>query len=70
MAHGGEIPINEIKDGPRDMSIWRSMPNIVNVFEKDQKKQVRHPRVAVSWLTVLDGVTKSRYILTRRVTGA
>lgn len=37
-AHGFEIPINEIKDGTHDMSIWINLPNIFNFFEKNQKK--------------------------------
>lgn len=37
-AHGLEIPINEIKDGTHDMSIWINLPNIFNFFEKHVKK--------------------------------
>jgi len=36
--HGFEIPINEIKDGTHDLSIWINLPNIFNFFEKHQKK--------------------------------
>jgi poly(3-hydroxybutyrate) depolymerase len=36
--HGLDIPINEIKDGTHDMSIWINLPNIFNFFEKHQKK--------------------------------
>lgn len=37
-AHGLEIPINEIKDGTHDMSIWINLPNIFNFFEKHTRK--------------------------------
>jgi poly(3-hydroxybutyrate) depolymerase len=36
--HGLEIPINEIKDGTHDLSIWINLPNIFNFFEKYQRK--------------------------------
>lgn len=36
--HGFEIPINEIKDGTHDLSIWTNLPNIFNFFEQHQKK--------------------------------
>ncbi len=36
--HGLEIPINEIKDGTHDMSIWTNLPNIFNFFEKHQRR--------------------------------
>jgi poly(3-hydroxybutyrate) depolymerase len=35
--HGLEIPINEIKDGTHDMSVWTNLPNIFNFFEKYRK---------------------------------
>jgi predicted peptidase len=35
--HGLEIPINEIKDGTHDMSMWINLPNIFNFFEKYRK---------------------------------
>ena len=37
-AQGFEIPINEIKDGTHDMSIWINLPNIFNFFEQHQRK--------------------------------
>ncbi len=37
-AHGFEIPINEIKDGTHDMSIWINLPNIFNFFEQHRQK--------------------------------
>jgi poly(3-hydroxybutyrate) depolymerase len=37
-AHGFEIPINEIKDGTHDMSIWINLPTIFNFFEQHRKK--------------------------------
>jgi poly(3-hydroxybutyrate) depolymerase len=37
-AHGLEIPINEIKGGTHDMSIWTNLPNIFNFFEQHRKK--------------------------------
>ncbi len=36
--HGFEIPIDEIKDGTHDMSIWINLPNIFSFFEKYRKK--------------------------------
>jgi poly(3-hydroxybutyrate) depolymerase len=36
--HGLEIPINEIKDGTHDLSVWINLPNIFNFFEKHQRK--------------------------------
>ena len=36
--HGFEIPINEIKDGTHDLSIWINLPNIFNFFERHTKK--------------------------------
>jgi poly(3-hydroxybutyrate) depolymerase len=36
--HGFEIPINEIKNGTHDMSIWINLPNIFNFFDKHAKK--------------------------------
>jgi poly(3-hydroxybutyrate) depolymerase len=36
-AHGFEIPINEIKNGTHDMSIWINLPNIFNFFEQHAK---------------------------------
>jgi len=35
---GFEIPINEIKDGTHDMSIWINLPNIFNFFEQHKLK--------------------------------
>ncbi len=35
--HGLDIPIDEIKDGTHDLSIWINLPNIFNFFEQHRR---------------------------------